>query len=118
MPAEIPTSHRDLLTKKTFAHLATIMKDGSPQITPVWFDTDRPYVRINSAGARLKDKSMRRQPNVVLSILDPDNSYRYLDIRGRVVEITGERAPRTSMRSPRNTWGSKSTPRTSPGLCT
>src|SRR5436853_7639833 len=88
MPAEIPASHRDLLTKKTFAHLATMMKDGSPQVTPVWFDTDGPFVRVNSAVGRLKDKNMRRDPRVALSILDPDNPYRYLEIRGRVVEIT------------------------------
>ena len=88
MPAEIPASHRDLLTKKTFAHLATMMKDGSPQVTPVWFDVDGPYVRVNSAVGRLKDKNMRRDPRVALSILDPDNPYRYLEIRGRVVDIT------------------------------
>jgi PPOX class probable F420-dependent enzyme len=90
MPAEIPSTHRDLLTKKTFAHLATIMKDGSPQVTPVWFDTDGPYIRVNSAVGRLKDKNMRRDPHVALSILDPDNAYRYLEIRGRVVDITEE----------------------------
>jgi PPOX class probable F420-dependent enzyme len=90
MPTEIPATHRDLLTKKTFAHLATIMKDGSPQVTPVWFDTDGPYVRVNSAVGRLKDKNMRRDPHVALSILDPDNAYRYLEIRGRVVDITEE----------------------------
>jgi len=90
MPAEIPASHRDLLTKKTFAHLATIMKDGSPQVTPVWFDTEGPYVRVNSAVGRLKDKNMRRDPHVALSILDPDNAYRYLEIRGRVIKVTEE----------------------------
>jgi PPOX class probable F420-dependent enzyme len=90
MPAEAPASHRDLLTKRTFAHLATIMKDGSPQVTPVWFDTDGPFIRVNSAVGRLKDKNMRRDPHVALSILDPDNAYRYLEIRGRVVDITTE----------------------------
>ncbi len=90
MPVEIPASHRDLLTKITFAHLATTMKDGSPQVTPIWFDTDGEYVRVNSAVGRLKDKNMRRDPRVALSILDPDNPYRYLEIRGRVVEITEE----------------------------
>jgi len=90
MPAEIPASHRDLLTKKTFAHLATIMKDGSPQVTPVWFDTEGPYVRVNSAVGRLKDKNMRRDPHVALSILDPDNAYRYLEIRGCVIKVTEE----------------------------
>jgi PPOX class probable F420-dependent enzyme len=88
MPAEIPATHRDLLTKKTFAHLATINKDGSPQVTPVWFDTEGPYIRVNSAAGRLKDKNMRRDARVALSILDPDNAYRYLEIRGRVTNIT------------------------------
>ena len=92
MPADIPATHRDLLTKKTFAHLATTMKDGSPQVTPIWFDTDGAYVRVNSAVGRLKDKNMRRDPRVALSILYPDNPYRYLVIRGRVVEITEEGA--------------------------
>lgn len=90
MPSPFPATHADLLTKKTFAHLATCMKDGSPQVTPVWFDVDGEYVRVNSAAGRLKDKNMRRDPRVALSILDPDNPYRYLEIRGRVVSITEE----------------------------
>lgn len=84
----IPDGFRDLLEKKAFAHLATVMADGGPQCTPVWFDEQDGYVRINSAKGRLKDKNMRRDARVALSIQDPDNAYRYLEIRGRVVEIT------------------------------
>ncbi|MCS6924744.1 MAG: PPOX class F420-dependent oxidoreductase [Candidatus Binatia bacterium] len=92
MPAAIPEQYSDLLQKRAFAHLGTVMPDGSPQVTPVWFDYDGSYVRINSAKGRWKDKNMRRQPNVALAISDPDNPYRYLQIRGQVVEITEDGA--------------------------
>jgi hypothetical protein len=86
--AEIPAKFRDLLEKKAFAHLATLMPDGSPQVTPVWVDLHGGYVRVNSAKGRGKDKNMRADPRVALSIQDPANPYRYLEIRGKVVEIT------------------------------
>jgi len=88
MAVEIPAQYRDLLDKKAFAHLATIMPDGRPQVTPVWFDAEGGHIRVNSAKGRVKDKNMRRDPRVALSILDPDNAYRYLEIRGKVVDIT------------------------------
>ncbi len=89
MANRIPESFQDLLTGKiTFAHLATIMRDGSPQVTPVWFSYDGQHVVVNSAKGRLKDRNMRARAQVALSILDPDNAYRYLQIIGRVVEIT------------------------------
>ena len=88
MSATIPQEFRDLLTKKAFAHLATIMPDGSPQVTPVWIDFDGGHVRVNSAKGRIKDKNMRRNGRVALAIQDPDNPYRYLAVRGRVEEIT------------------------------
>ncbi|HXZ43326.1 MAG TPA: PPOX class F420-dependent oxidoreductase [archaeon] len=88
MAASIPEKFRDLLTKKAFAHLATLMQDGSPQVTPVWFDYDGTHVRINSAKGRVKDKNMRRNAQVALAIQDPENPYRYLALRGRVEEIT------------------------------
>ncbi len=88
MAVEIPADFRDLLTKKGFAHLATLMPDGRPQVSPVWFDFQAGCVRINSAKGRLKDKNMRRDARVALSIQDPDNAYRYIEIRGRIVEIT------------------------------
>ena len=80
--------YSDLFHKKAFASLSTLMKDGSPQVTPVWFDYDGRHVRINSALGRVKDKNIRRDPRVSLSIQDPDNPYRYLEIRGKVVDIT------------------------------
>ena len=86
--ATIPEQFKDLFTKVAFAHLATLMADGSPQVTPVWVDYDGAYVRVNSAKGRVKDKNMRRDKRVALSIQDPDNPYRYLAIRGEVAEIT------------------------------
>ena len=84
----IPENFRDLLEKKAFGQLATLMPDGTPQVTPVWLDFDGTHVRVNSAKGRLKDKNMRRNPNVAISLQDPDNPYRYLAVRGKVVDIT------------------------------
>jgi PPOX class probable F420-dependent enzyme len=88
MSAVIPDNFRELFHKKAFAHLATMMKDGTPQVTPVWCDFDGTHVIVNSAKGRTKDKNMRRNPNVALSIQDPDNPYRYIAVRGKVVDIT------------------------------
>ncbi|TMA62045.1 MAG: PPOX class F420-dependent oxidoreductase [Deltaproteobacteria bacterium] len=92
MAATIPEKFKDLFTKVAFAHLATSMADGSPQVTPVWVDYDGTHVRVNSAKGRVKDKNMRRNKRVALSIQDPDNPYRYLEVRGEVVDITEEGA--------------------------
>jgi PPOX class probable F420-dependent enzyme len=87
--AQIPAAFLDLLTTRiTFAHLGTSMKDGAPQVTPVWFSYDGNHVLLNSAKGRLKDRNMRARPKVALSILDPENPYRYLQLMGHVVEIT------------------------------
>ncbi|HEX5022971.1 MAG TPA: PPOX class F420-dependent oxidoreductase [Candidatus Binatia bacterium] len=88
MAEQIPDGFKDILNKPGYAHLATLMKDGSPQVTPVWYDVDGTHIRINTAKGRLKDKNMRRDKQVALSIQDPDNPYRYLAIRGDVDEIT------------------------------
>jgi PPOX class probable F420-dependent enzyme len=92
MAATIPEAFKDLFVKVAFAHLATLMPDGSPQVTPVWVDYDGSHVRVNSAKGRLKDKNMRRDKRVALSIQDPDNPYRYIAVRGKVVEITEQGA--------------------------
>ena len=84
--------YADLFQKKAFASLATLMPDGSPQVTPVWCDFDGKHVIVNSAQGRRKDRNMRRDPRVSLSLVDPDNPYRYVEIRGRVVEITTDGA--------------------------
>lgn len=88
MAAKIPETHLDLLSKNACAHLATLAADGRPQVTPVWFDYDGTCIRVNSAAGRAKDRNMRGDARVALSILDPDNAYRYLEIGGKVVEIT------------------------------
>ena len=85
--AKIPDEFRDLFEKKAFAHLATVMNDGTPQVTPVWVDYDGTHVRFNSAKGRLKDKNMRRNKKVAFSIQDPDNPYRFIAVRGEVVDI-------------------------------
>lgn len=83
----IPESHLDLVTKKpAFANLATVMKDGTPQVTPVWVDFDGSHVLINTAAGRLKDTNMAARGQVGLSISDPENPYRYLGIQGTVAE--------------------------------
>jgi PPOX class probable F420-dependent enzyme len=84
----IPASHADILSKKAFAHLATLNADGTPQVTPVWVDFDGKNVLINTARGRVKAKNLEREPRVALSIADPENPYRYLGIQGRVVEMT------------------------------
>jgi PPOX class probable F420-dependent enzyme len=92
MAVTVPDKYGDLLKKPAFAHLATLMKDGSPQVTPVWCDYDGTHVRVNSAKERLKDKNMRRDKRVALSIQDPENPYRYIAIRGTVEQITQDGA--------------------------
>jgi len=92
MAVEIPPKFRDVLNQKTFAHLGTIMPDGSPQVTPVWFEFDGRYVFVNSARGRVKDKNMKRDGRVALSIPDANDPYRYVGIRGKVVEITEDGA--------------------------
>ena len=87
--AAIPQGFRDLLdNKKAFAHIATVGADGTPQVTPVWVDSDGSHVRFNTARGRVKDKNLQRNPRVAISIQDPENPYRYLQIRGRVTEMT------------------------------
>lgn len=88
----IPEEFLDLFDKRAFAHFVTLMPDGSPQSTPVWCDWDGSRVLINSARGRQKDKNIESERRVALSILDPENPYRYLEVRGKVEEITEEGA--------------------------
>jgi len=88
----VPEEYLDLLQKRAFGHLATLMPNGSPQATPVWIDFDGTHVLVNSALGRQKDRNLRRDGRVALEIQDPDNPYRYLLVRGRVVQITEEDA--------------------------
>ena len=84
--------YRDLFDKKAFAHLATVGASGRPQVTPVWCDFDGTHVRINTARGRVKDRNLKANPRVALSILDPDNPYRYVQVQGRVTEMTEQGA--------------------------
>jgi PPOX class probable F420-dependent enzyme len=90
--ADIPEPYRDLFTKPAFAHLVTLMPDGSPQVTPVWVDLQDGTVVVNTAKGRLKDRNMRRDPRVALEISDPANPYRYVQVRGKVDQITEQGA--------------------------
>jgi PPOX class probable F420-dependent enzyme len=88
MAATIAIELQDLFKKPAFANLATLNPDGSPQVTPVWVDFDGTHVIVNTARGRVKDRNLQREPRVALSILDPENPYRYLGIQGRVTEMT------------------------------
>lgn len=90
---EIPATHIDLFKRETkaFAMLALTLSDGSPHVTPVWFDWDGTYIIINTARNRVKDKILRKHPKVAVLISAPDDPYRYIHLRGRVAEETEER---------------------------
>lgn len=89
----IPNEYLDLLQqKKAFADLATVMPDGSPQVTPVWFDYTNGLIRVNSAKGRTKVRNMKEGARVALAIMDPDNPYRYMQVRGKVTRVTEEGA--------------------------
>jgi PPOX class probable F420-dependent enzyme len=91
--AVIPDQNVDLLTqKKAFAGLATVMPDGSPQVTPVWFDYTNGLIRVNTAKGRVKQRNMQQGSPVALSIMDPDNPYRYIQVRGKVSRMTEQGA--------------------------
>jgi PPOX class probable F420-dependent enzyme len=85
----IPESHQDLLHSKALAMLATVNPDGTPQVTPVWFDYDGQHIIFNTARGRQKDKNLGRNPQVALAIVDPANPYRYMQIRG-VIDVATE----------------------------
>jgi PPOX class probable F420-dependent enzyme len=94
MIAGIPEEDQDLLADeaRAFAFLATVMKDGSPQVTPVWFDIDEGMIRVNTAEGRVKWRNMKARPRVALAIADPKDPYRYVQVRGRVERWTTEGA--------------------------
>jgi PPOX class probable F420-dependent enzyme len=93
MAVKIPETALDLFSaeKKAFAFVATTMPDGTPQVTPVWIDYDGQYVIFNTAMGRVKERNLREHPTVAIAILDPQNPYRYVQIRGRA-ELTEQGA--------------------------
>lgn len=92
MSATVPDQYKDLFDKPAFASFTTLMPDGSPQTTPVWVDFAEGKVIVNTAMGRQKDKNVRRDPRVAVTLMDPQNPYRYLEIRGKVDEITEDGA--------------------------
>ena len=92
--ASIPESFHDLFERETYAHFATVMPDGTPQVTPVWvdYDVEADRVLVNTARGRQKEQNASRDPKVGLSMVDPDDPYRFVSIRGEVDELTEEGA--------------------------
>ncbi len=86
--ALIPDSHAGILDTKALLYLGTQNKDGSPQVSPVWFGTNGDIIEVNSAKGRLKDLNMRARPGVSIAIVDPENPYRWVGMQGTVVEVT------------------------------
>ena len=90
----VPENYQDLLADETkaYVYLATVMADGTPQLTPVWFSTDENYILVNTAAGRVKDRNMQARPNVALVFQDPANPFRYMQIRGKIAKRTTEGA--------------------------
>ena len=106
----IPNSYKDLLLDKTraIAYLATLMADGTPQLTPLWFSSDGGHIFVNTARGRIKDRNMRARPHVALVIQDPKDVNRYIQVRGHVVQANEENAlehmDRLSIKYRRRHW--------------
>jgi PPOX class probable F420-dependent enzyme len=92
MSESVPASHIDLFDKPAFGSFTTLMPDGSPQTTPVWVDLVDGKVWLTTVLGRQKDKNVRRDPRVAVTLIDPANPYRYLEIRGKVDDITTDGA--------------------------
>jgi PPOX class probable F420-dependent enzyme len=92
MSTVIPDSHRDLLVEAVHGVLTTIMPDGQPQSSIVWVDFDGECVLINTTRERQKGRNMRANPKVTMLVIDPQNDSRWIEVRGKVVEITEEGA--------------------------
>ena len=84
MNLPIPESHLDLLTRPIHGVLTTMMPNGQPQSSLVWCDFDGEYVLVNTTQERQKGRNMLRNPRVTLLLVDPDDTSRYLEIRGEV----------------------------------
>ncbi len=92
MAEPIPEDTLDLFEKPALAHLATVMPDGTPHLTPVWVDYDGTHILINTVRGRRKERNMRQRPQVGLTIVDPTNPWHWLSIRGRIGAVTEEGA--------------------------
>lgn len=92
MPVTLTDAQRKLLDDKNFAHIATVDENGAPQVTPVWIEFDGTHVLFNTEEKRAKVKHLKKNPRVALSVLNAENPYQYIEIRGSVVEVTAEGA--------------------------
>lgn len=90
--AKIPDDYRDLLDRPILASLATVQPDGQPQVHPVWADFDGTYVRINTAQGRRKHLNMQERPKVTVLVADPDDPFRWMEVRGTVANISTDGA--------------------------
>jgi PPOX class probable F420-dependent enzyme len=115
MPVKISEGIRKLLEAPNFASLATLMPDGSPQVTPVWVDFDGTHVLVNTAEGRQKPRNVRRDSRVAISVFDQESPYSYATIRGRVVEITHEGADQHIDRMAKKYLGRDTYPFRGPG---
>jgi PPOX class probable F420-dependent enzyme len=88
MAVKLDEKAQALLKGKNFANVATIRKSGSPQVSPIWVDYDGTHVILNSEVKRAKVKNLKLDPRVSISVFDQQNPYSYVQIQGRVVEIT------------------------------
>ncbi|CAN5688459.1 PPOX class F420-dependent oxidoreductase [soil metagenome] len=84
---QIPEGYGDLLETNALIHVATIGPDGEPQSNPVWFDWDGEYIKFSQTKTRQKYRNVERDPRIAVSIVDPENPYRYLEVRGEVTEV-------------------------------
>ncbi|HEY0804198.1 MAG TPA: PPOX class F420-dependent oxidoreductase, partial [Pseudonocardiaceae bacterium] len=84
---DIPQGYELLLERPLYGHLATTRPDGNPQVNPMWFDWDGELLRFTHTAKRQKYRNITANPHVAMSISDPDNPYRYLEVRGVVEEI-------------------------------
>ncbi|MGC4190741.1 MAG: PPOX class F420-dependent oxidoreductase [Thermomicrobiales bacterium] len=85
--AQIPDAYKDLFDRPILVALATVQPDGQPQVTPVWGDYADGHVRINTAAGRQKYRNLKERPQATVLVVDPDNGQRYIEVRGKVVEV-------------------------------
>jgi PPOX class probable F420-dependent enzyme len=88
MPPTFSEEQKSILDSPNFAHVATLFKDGTPQVNPVWVDREGDLLRINSAEGRAKVVNLRNDPRITIEVSNSENPYRYVEVRGHVIEFT------------------------------
>ena len=115
MPAKLSEGVKKLFQAPNFAHIAALMADGSPQVTPVWVELEGDRIVVNTAEGRVKPRNVRRDPRVAVSIVRQDNPYQSAFIRGRVVELRHEGADESIDRLAKKYMGQDRYPWRAPG---